>query len=329
MALVVTGSIGFDTIETPRDRAEKILGGSCTYFAAAASFSGPVRIVGAVGGDFNDEHRRVLSSFKSICTEGLELRPKSQTFAWGGRYHENLNMRDTIFTHLGVLEEAPPPVPLAYKTSDFVFLANTHPKVQLGFMEQFPERKLTVADTMNLWINIAKDELTEVIKRVDGLVINSEEAELFTRIAHPVTSARKILELGPRFVVIKRGEFGAILVHQDGIALLPAYPTEKLVDPTGCGDSFAGGLMAVLAQNYARNSLHSPSSFENVRAALAHATVIASFTIEGMGLGGLETLTSGALETRLEDYRGMVNVRALPAGFSSTKSTLNQIEISV
>ena len=217
MSLIVTGSIGIDTVHTPDDSAEGILGGSASYFAAAASFHAPVRIVAAVGGDWPADHRLILEGFDNICLGGLEQRQDSRTFAWGGRYFANMNERETLFTELGVLEEAPPPVPDAYRDSEFVFLANTHPEVQAELLSHFPDRKLAVADTMDLWINIAHSELLEVLKQVDGLLLNDSEAEQLTEITNAITAARKIIELGPTFVVVKKGEHGAVLVQRGGV----------------------------------------------------------------------------------------------------------------
>jgi sugar/nucleoside kinase (ribokinase family) len=319
MPLVVTGSIGLDSIETPTDRVEKIVGGSCTYFAAAASFFGPVRLVGAVGGDFSDDNKSVFSRFSGVCTEGLEIRPKSKTFAWGCRYQKNMNERQTLFTDLGVLEESPPAVPPKYRDSEFVFLANTHPKVQLGFLEQFPKKKLVVADTMNLWINIAKDELLDVISKIDGLMMNAEEAELLTGKMHPITAGKKILQMGPKFVVIKRGEFGSVLIHKDGFSFLPAYPTEKVVDPTGCGDTFAGAFMSFLANTRGPHldvvkKLNMPvynsnqPSFDDIRVGLLFGTLVASLTIESMGLRRLEESKFEDIQRRFEEFYPMIRI---------------------
>ena len=218
MSLIVTGTIGIDTVHTPTGKAEGVLGGSCAYFAAAASFHAPVRVVAAVGGDWPDTHCKLLHSFANISLEGLEHRPNSKTFAWGGRYSVNLNERETLFTELGVLDEDPPPVPMDYRDSEYVFLANTHPLVQGQLLDEFPNRKLAVADTMDLWINVAHAELIEVVGKVDGLVLNDAEAEQLTEITNVVSAARAILKLGPTFVVVKKGEHGAVLVHRDGVS---------------------------------------------------------------------------------------------------------------
>jgi sugar/nucleoside kinase (ribokinase family) len=307
MPLVVTGTVGIDTVYTPHGHREKVLGGSCTYFAAAASFYGPVRIVAAVGGDFPAAFRETLAAFKGIDAAGLEVRAGSRTFAWGGKYHENMNRRDTLFTELGVLAERPPAIPAAYRDSQFVFLANTHPSVQVLMLENLPKRRLTVADTMDLWINTARAELDLLLTKVDGLVLNYDEAELLTGKPNTVAAARHILKLGPKFVVVKKGEHGCLLVHRDGIAALPAYPEENVIDPTGAGDSFAGGMMGHLA-SHPSHKAGGEVSFKALREALAHGTVIASFNIESFSLERLAKLTRAELDKRYEEFVGMVRV---------------------
>jgi cytidine kinase len=303
MPLLVTGTIGIDTVHTPTGQAERVLGGSCAYFAAAASFYAPVRIVAAVGGDWPVEHRAVLQRFKNIDVRGLEVRPQSQTFAWGGRYLDNMNDRETLYTQLGVVQEQPPKIPPAYLDSEYIFLANTHPAVQLELLKHFPKRKLAVADTMDLWINTAKSELLELLRHVDGVVLNYSEAEQLTGIRNAVTACRRILEWGPKFAVNKKGEHGAILVHREGLATMPAYPAElhQVVDPTGAGDSFAGGTMAYLA---AANR----SDFHSLQSALAWGTVIASFTIESFGLDRLTQLSRADIESRMKMFQAFARV---------------------
>jgi sugar/nucleoside kinase (ribokinase family) len=304
MSLIVTGTIGIDSVYTPHGHAEKVLGGSCTYFAAAASFHAPVRIVAAAGGDLPQEHRDVFKKFPGIDTTGLEIRPSSQTFAWGGKYHANMNSRETLYTHLGVLAEEPPKVPAAYRDSKYVFLANSHPAVQLGLLEQVPDHRLAVADTMDLWINTARPELERLLRAVDGLVLNYDEAELLTGKTNTVAAARHILDLGPSFVVVKKGEHGCLFVHRSGrIGALPAYPAETVVDPTGAGDSFAGGMMGYIASRG-----ETEVTFETIRAALAHGTVVASFTIESFSLDRLLKLTAPELHQRYQEFAEMVSV---------------------
>ncbi len=309
MTLVCTGTIGIDTVQTP-DSGERadILGGSCTYFSAAASFYGPVRIVAAVGDDFPPEHVETIRHFKGIDIAGLETRAGSKTFRWGGRYHDNMDHRDTLFTELGVLEEAPPTVPEAYRDSGVVFLANSHPSIQAGMLEQLPNRKLAVADTMDLWIEIARAELDGLLGKVDGLVLNYDEAEQFTGKKNTVAAGRHMLDHGPRFVVIKKGEHGAILVHRDGIAALPAYPAEQVVDPTGAGDSFAGGMMGAIARELSVDASLDPGSFDTIRRAMAHGTVVASFNIEAFSLERLATLTVDELDARFREYGAMMHL---------------------
>ena len=310
MSLICTGTIGIDSVYTPHGQAERVLGGSCTYFAAAASFYGPVRIVAAAGDDLPEEHLASIRRFPQIDTTGLEIRKGSKTFAWGGKYHANMNSRETLFTHLGVLEEAPPPVPEAYRDSKYVFLANTHPAVQLGLLEQFPSRRLAVADTMDLWINIARADLDALLPRVDGLVLNYDEAELLTGKANTVAAARHILDMGPAFVVVKKGEHGCLFAHRSGlIGALPAYPAETVIDPTGAGDSFAGGMMGHIAASMPdAGSGEDTVPFDAIRRALAHGTVIASFNIESFSLDRLATLTPEELNERYEQFAAMVRI---------------------
>ncbi|NBX25258.1 MAG: sugar kinase [Planctomycetes bacterium] len=299
MALIVTGTIGIDTLHAPTGSAERVLGGSCSYFAAAASHLVPVRVVGAVGGDFPAEHASLLGSFKGVCLKGLERRPASRTFAWGGRYLDDMNRRETLFTELGVLEEAPPKVPADYRDSRFVFLGNTHPSVQMDLLNQFPDRELAVCDTMDLWINVARPELLALLAKVDGVVLNDQEAMQLTE----ARNARAILDLGPRFVVVKKGEHGAILAHREGVATIPAFPADaaQVVDPTGAGDTFAGGLMAHVART-GRGDL------ATVQQGMAWGTVMASFTIEAFGLDRLARLDARQIDERMRRFQTAAKV---------------------
>lgn len=309
MKLVVTGTIGIDTVYTPRDKREGVSGGSAAYFAAAASQLSPVRLVAAVGGDWPSEHREILSGFPGVCIAGLDARPQSRTFAWGGRYFEDVNRRETLFTEVGVLQEAPPIVPASYRDSDFVFLGNTHPAVQLGFVDQFPARKLVVADTMDLWIRTAHTELTSLLKRVDGLIVNDSEAGELTGFRNAISAGKKILDMGPKFVVVKKGEHGAVLMHRlgkggmDGMALVPAYPVEEhvVVDPTGAGDSFAGGFMGYLAREKRTDA-------EALQSAMAYGTVMASFALESFGLDRMRILTAAEFQQRLNSFQQLARV---------------------
>ena len=307
MPLIVTGTIGIDTIETPFGKADQVLGGSCTYFAAAASFFAPVRMVAAVGGDFDDHTRSTLARFPNVCVEGLETRSDSKTFAWGGKYLNNWNTRETIFTELGVLAEAPPLTPEEYRDSKYVFLANSHPSVQLDLLKGFPKRTIAVADTMDLWIDTAKTELLALLAEVDGVVLNDQEAAQLTGHQNPLTAGKAILEFGPTFAVIKKGEHGCLLVHQDGMAALPAYPTETVNDPTGAGDSFGGGMMGHIARTHSAEHFgDEPVTFNMIRQGLAFGTIIASFTVEAFSLERLAALTEGELLGRLDEFKALV-----------------------
>ncbi|MEM8757928.1 MAG: PfkB family carbohydrate kinase [Planctomycetota bacterium] len=308
MSLIVTGTVGIDTVETPDGaKREGVLGGSCAYFSAAAQHHGPVRMVAAVGDDFPSEHMNVLKKFDRIDLAGLETRAGSKTFRWGGKYMDNMDQRETTFTDLNVLEEAPPAIPEGFRDSAAVFLANTHPAVQLGMLEQLPGRKLAVADTMDLWIDIARPELEALCAKVDGLVLNFEEAEQFTGNRNTVAACRHILDMGPSFVVVKKGEHGCIFAIREndgvGIGAMPAFPAETVIDPTGAGDTFAGGMMGYLAsQNQTMLTL------DTLKTALAHGTVMASFTIETFSLERLAELTTEQLGERFEEFAGMLRL---------------------
>ena len=298
MPLLVTGTIGIDTVETPTASAERVSGGSCAYFAVAAAFHhNPVRVVAVVGGDWPDDHEKLLRSVAGLCLDGLEIRPESKTFAWGGKYSDNMNERETLFTELGVLEEAPPKIPDSYHDSRMIFLANSHPSIQLDLLNQFQDRTLAVADTMDLWINIANDELHLLLQQVDGFIINDVEAELLTGIADPIAAGKKILDLGPSFVIVKKGEYGSVLVDKDHIAVLPAFPltSEDVVDPTGAGDSFAGGFMGHIATL-------DEIDFPAMQTAMAWGTVTASFTLQSFGLDGLVNASRDMLKARMIEF---------------------------
>ncbi|MEO0512801.1 MAG: PfkB family carbohydrate kinase [Planctomycetota bacterium] len=309
MSLAVFGTVSVDRVDLPGgDSKENILGGSGAYFAAAASFYGPTSLVAAVGGDWPSEHEAMLSAFDRLDLSAVDRRQESTTFAWGGKYLDNMDHRETIYTHLGVLEEAAPPVPPAVAGAQHVFLANMHPAMQVDVLQSFNERSLAVADTMDLWIDVANDDLRAMIAAVDGLVLNHDEAEKFTGEKNPVTAGKKILELGPTFVVVKKGEHGCLFVErfggEIGVGALPAFPAERVVDPTGAGDSFAGGVMGYLANT----SSEAPLDADRLRTALAHGTVMASFTIETFSLERLSKLDTDQLATRYAEYASMLRI---------------------
>ncbi len=300
MSLIVTGSIGIDTIDAPTGKAENVLGGSAIYFAASSSFFGTVRLVAAVGDDFPKTMLKAFSHFK-VDLAGLEHRQGSKTFRWHGKYQTNMNQRDTIDVKLNVLGEKLPPVPTSYRDSKFVFLANTHPAGQLALLEQFPKHKLVVADTMDLWINHELPTLKKLLKKIDGLVLNDAEATMLTGESNPVKAGMQVLKMGPGFVVVKKGEHGSLLLHPQGIVALPAYPATQVIDPTGAGDSFAGGMMGYLAGAGKFDLTH-------LRQAMAYGTVVASFTIEAFSLTRLRKLTRAELNQRYRQYVSMLRV---------------------
>ena len=300
MTLIVTGSIGIDSVETPTRSMDGVLGGSSIYFAAAASFFGPVRVVGAVGEDFPDAFMETFRHF-GIDQSGIERRTGSQTFRWHGRYMQNMNVRETVSVQLNVLAEDLPTVPESYRDSQYIFLANTDPVSQMQLLSQFPHCKLSVADTMDLWISTQKDQLTQLMKKIDGLVLNSDEAEQLTGETNAVRAAEQILGMGPRFVVVKKGEHGALVVHGGDKVVLPAFPASDVVDPTGAGDSFAGGMMGHLAHT---GDLSLPS----LRMATAYGTIVASFNIESFSLDRLRQLRRADIDQRLSEYRAMLDL---------------------
>lgn len=296
--LLVVGSIALDSVVTPTEVRDNILGGSAVYFSYAASYFAPVQLVGAVGEDWPARHTQLLES-REVCTAGLQTIPGGKTFRWRGKYAPNMNDRETLEVHLNVLETFDPQLPDAYRDAKFVFLANGSPPVQLQVLDQISDSILTVADTMDLWIETQHDELLELLQRVDGLVINDSEARLLTEDDNMVRAGEKILALGPRFVVIKKGEHGAIVLGQDGTHVLPAFPTPNVVDPTGAGDSFAGGLMGYLASVGKVDS-------QTLKAAIAYGTVVASYTVEAFSLDRMRGIERADVDARLEQFRQMV-----------------------
>jgi sugar/nucleoside kinase (ribokinase family) len=297
MSLLVTGSIGIDTVETPYGKAPDVLGGSSVYFALSASCFTDVRLVGVVGDDFDMALFAPLRE-RRIDTSGVEVRAGSKTFRWQGRYTGAMNDAETLDVQLNVLAEKGADIPPAFADSDFVFLANTHPAIQHGFATQFQEAKLIVCDTMNIWIDGERPALKKTLSAVHGLVLNEGEARLLTDSNNLVTAGRRILDLGPRFVVIKKGEHGSLLVSRDDLFILPAFPTEKTIDPTGCGDTFAGGMMGYLAQQ-------GDCKPATLRAAMARGSVIASFVIESFSVDALAEATPEKIEDRLAQLRKM------------------------
>lgn len=293
MSLLVTGSIGIDTVETPVGKAENVLGGSCIYFSLAASLFTPVRLVGVVGDDFDPQLFEPLRA-RRVDLNGVERRAGSRTFRWHGRYAGAMNEAETVRVDLNVLAERSAVVPSEYRDSEFVFLANTHPQIQREIAEQFGGARLIVCDTMNHWIHTEKPALHATLGAVHGIVLNEGEARLLTGETNLVLAGRAILRLGPRLVVIKKGEHGSLLVAQDDLFVMPPYPTVNVVDPTGCGDCFAGAMMGWLAST-------GDLSRKGVRAAMARGSVVASFVLESFSVQALASTTAADVERRLRE----------------------------
>jgi sugar/nucleoside kinase (ribokinase family) len=298
MSLLVVGSIAFDSIETPNGSVDDALGGSATFFSYAASFFTKPRLVGVVGEDFPDEHRRLFTSRK-IDTAGL-VTQAGQTFRWKGRYHQDMNTRDTLEVHLNVFGTFNPVLPEPFRDSTHVFLANGSPALQARVLEQVRHPKLVLADTMDLWIEHHRADLLSLLPRVDGLLLNDSEARLLTGEDNMVRAGQAVRRLGPKFIILKKGEHGAMLFSDDGIFVVPAYPTADVVDPTGAGDSFAGGIMGYLESD------GSPPP-GRLRRGMAYGTVVASLTVEGFGLDRLKRTDRGEIDQRLEKYRTMMS----------------------
>ncbi|MBI3464028.1 MAG: sugar kinase [Planctomycetes bacterium] len=298
MPLLVVGSIGIDTIETPHGRAADVLGGAATYFSYAASFFTTVRLVGVVGADFPTEYRQVLES-RRIDTSGLEGRVDGKTFRWRGRYSPDMNERQTIEVHLNVLGDFRPQLGAEQRGCPFVFLANGSPTTQLAVLDQMRGPRLAVADTMDLWIETQHDELLRLLGRIDGLVINDQEARLLGGTSNLVRAGRAIQAIGPRFVILKKGEHGAMFFSRDETYVMPAYPTPDVVDPTGAGDTFGGGFMGQIAEN----GDITPAALKR---AMAYGIVTASFTVEDFSLRRLSRISRADIERRIEEYRRMM-----------------------
>lgn len=295
MSLLVTGSIGIDTIETPAGRRDNVIGGSAIYFSYAASFFTPVRLVGAVGEDAPKEIFKVFEG-RDVDTSGLEIRKGSKTFRWHGSYVRDMNEAETVQVDLNVLAENAPKIPDAFGDSKYLFLANTHPVLQQQMLGNIKKPKLVVADTMNLWIQTERKELVKLIGMIDGLVLNDGEARLLTEKKNLIEAAREVLSYGTKFVVIKKGEHGALLVTQNDTFVLPAFPADKVVDPTGAGDSFAGGMMGYLAtQGHVTPAI--------VKRAMAYGTCVASYTISDFSLAGLQSTSREMIDQRWNDLK--------------------------
>jgi sugar/nucleoside kinase (ribokinase family) len=298
MPLLVVGSIALDCIETPTDKRDDVLGGSAVFFSYAASFFSPVRMIGAVGEDWPQQHTRLLED-RGIDTSGLQTISGGRTFRWRGRYMPNMNDRETLEVHLNVLGDFQPQLNGTHRDCRFLFLGNASPVVQLSVLDQAAGAELTVADTMDLWINIQRDELAQLLKRIDGLVLNDSEAKLLAEDENLVRAGQAVLAMGPKFVVIKKGEHGAMFFSEHEMYVMPAFPTATVLDPTGAGDSFAGGMMGHLAALGRFDA-------QALKEALAYGVVTASFTVEDFSLDRLASLSRHDLDHRLAEYRKML-----------------------
>lgn len=292
MSLLVTGSIGIDTVKTPHGVSEDCLGGSSVYFSMAASFFASVRFVGVIGADCPFDLNEVFRG-RDVDLDGLEVRADSKTFRWAGTYMDNMDDRVTDNCELNVLAEAPPSVPPIFRNSKFVFLANTEPGLQQELLSQVERPLFTAADTMDLWINNNLDDLLALLKKIDCLVINEDEAKLLANEPNLIVAAQKILKMGVRIILIKKGASGSFMCNEEGeMFLLPAFPASEVIDPTGAGDSFAGGFMGVIARE-------GKADFNTLKQAVAYGTIMASFTIADFSLKGLEAATHGDVTKRL------------------------------
>ena len=296
MSLLVTGSIGIDTVETPFGKRDDVIGGSAIYFSYASSFFTSVRLVGVVGDDCPKSYFNIFDG-RDVDTTGLEVRKGSKTFRWHGSYVKDMNEAETVEVDLNVLAESAPKVPEKFLDSRYVFLANTHPALQQQMAGSLKSARLIVADTMNLWIQTQRDELCKLLPMIHGLVLNDGEARLLTEKNNLISAAREVLKMGPKFVVIKKGEHGSLLCTQNDTFVLPAFPAEKVIDPTGAGDSFAGGMMGYLATQGGSISL------ATIKRAMAFGTVVASFAIADFSLGGLQAATRDQIDERWLEYK--------------------------
>jgi cytidine kinase len=299
MSLLVVGSVAFDSVETPTETRENVLGGSATFFSYAASYFSKVHLVGVVGDDWPMEHTRLLQA-QGIDTAGLQVVNGAKTFRWRGKYQPNMNDRETLEIHLNVFETFDPQLPAEYRDCRFLFLANGSPVLQMKVLDQMPQAALRVADTMDLWIRSQPDALRAMLRRIDGLVLNDSEAKLLTNDENLVRAGHKVREMGPRFVVIKKGEHGAMFFSQAETFVMPAYPTERVVDPTGAGDSFGGGMMGYLSEQDNWDPM-------TLKLAMAYGVVVASFNVEDFSLDRMRQIGRADIEQRLDEYRRMLS----------------------
>ena len=301
MSLLTVGSVAFDAIETPFGKTDKIIGGAGTYIALAASFyKNEQKIISVVGEDFPQEMLDQLTA-RNVDISGLQIKKGEKTFFWSGKYHNDMNSRDTLITDLNVLEDFNPIVPDSYQGADFLMLGNLMPKLQLSVINQLKKRpKLIVMDTMNFWMEIALDDLKEVLKKVDVLMVNDGEARQLSGEYSLVKAAKVIMKMGPTFLIIKKGEHGALLFHEKDVFFAPALPLEEVFDPTGAGDTFAGGFIGHIAKT-------KDISFENMKTAIIVGSAMASFCVEKFGPQRMKEITKADIDARLSEFVQLVN----------------------
>ena len=301
MSIITVGTMAFDAIETPFGKVDKIIGGSATYVAYAASnFMPDVKQISIVGYDFPEAELKELQA-RGVSTEGVVVVPDKKSFFWSGKYHIDMNTRDTLVTDLNVLADFNPSVPDSYQDAEFLMLGNLSPNIQLSVIEQMKNRpKLIVMDTMNFWMDVALDDLLKVLTRVDVLLVNDGEARQLSNEVSLVKAARKIMQMGPKFLIIKKGEHGALLFHENHVFFAPALPLEEVYDPTGAGDTFAGGFIGHIAKTR-------DISFENMKTAIIVGSAMASFCVEKFGPERLKEITREDIEARLDEFVQLVN----------------------
>lgn len=302
MSLLVVGSVAFDSVETPFGKVEDALGGSATYFSTAASYFTDVKLVAVVGSDFPDKHIRFLEK-RGIDTEGLQ-KAKGKTFRWKGRYDFDLNQAHTLDTQLNVFASFNPKLPVGYKSTEYVFLANIDPRLQLDVLKQVKKPKLVACDTMNFWIERKLKELKKLLEYVDILTINESEVRELTKQSNLVKAAKTILSYGPKTIIIKRGEYGVLMFSDSSVFSAPAYPLESVFDPTGAGDSFAGGFMGYLSSVDTIND-------RNIRQAIIVGSVMASFNVEDFSLNRLKKLANKEIENRFREFKKLTHFEDL------------------
>src|SRR6266550_5423412 len=305
MSLLVVGSVALDSVETPFGKAENVLGGSANFFAASASHLAPVKIVGIVGSDYPVDELKKTFANRPVDLAGIE-HAEGSSFRWRGRYRHDLNVAETLETHLGVFSHFAPKIPPSFKKTPYVFLGNIDPRLQLDVLQQVEKPKLVVCDTMNFWIESRRPDLINLLGHVDAITLNDAEARQLTENNNLVKAARWIMAKGPKFVIIKKGENGALMFTKSAVFLAPAYPLEEVFDPTGAGDAFAGGFMGYIARS-------TDMSDANLRRAVIYGSVMGSFAVEQFSVKRLLTVTPQEIADRVGEFRKLVAFEEIPA----------------